>query len=153
MLGSGVRIKFLLNPIRPLWGTLSSLHPLYSLAVDTALLFPIWGRGGDPAQLHRVLVLSDMVAGRQAQPWFQVSLSPDGHWLLCSPSELAADSTDASSENLSTEALLWRPEGKESDIYLPVLPDLWGDRVLESQDSCVFICHVHDPQGHSATVP
>lgn len=90
--------QFLLSPMglqasRPFWGTLSSLHPLCSLAVDTALLFPIWGGGeeGGAAQLHRVLVLTDMLAGRQAQLWVRVSPSPDGHWLPCSPSESAAD--------------------------------------------------------------
>ncbi|CAK6436373.1 unnamed protein product [Pipistrellus nathusii] len=54
------------KPVDP-FGVLSPafIH-LCSLAVDTALLFLTWG---GPAQLHGVLVLTDMLAGRQAQPW------------------------------------------------------------------------------------
>lgn len=32
-----------------------------------------------------------------------------------------------------------RDKGKE---HFPLLPDLWGGRVPESQDSSIFICHV-----------
>lgn len=121
--------QFLLSPMglqasRPFWGTLSSLHPLCSLAVDTALLFPIWG---GPAQLPRVLVLTDMLAGRQAQPWVRVSPSPDGHWLPCSPSESAADRALALPQKTSAQQLCSGDQRERRAASISLLCQTFGE--------------------------
>lgn len=128
------------------------LFSLCPLTVDSALLFPFWR-----AQESRTtaLVLTEMLAVRQAQSWSRVCpLSPDDRW----PPEqhlpwglgsslplvrMGADRARGFLENLSRGALLRRPEVQEK--HRPVLwtnsgipgsqnsrflyvrcPDLWG---------------------------
>ena len=108
-----------LLPGRPFGGAFS----LCPLTVDSALSLPFW-RAQDSRTT--ALVLTEMLAARQAQSWFRVCpLSPDdrwppgaasslGPWLLSALGQNGADrALGLPRKNLSRGALLRRPELQE----------------------------------------